>query len=332
MNRTVSVIIPCFNGEKFIDQSIESIYIQDYAPIELIVVDDESTDCSADRINAWEHLFAQKGHTLKYIWQKNLGPGGAIDTGLKHVTGQYLTLLDADDILLPGAIRKKVEFLDAHSDYAGVRNNGWRVSKDHRQLFITSKEEKNITDLFTALSERRTNNWAGTYMVRTDILFEAYPDRNINPSRLGQNFQILLPVSYGRKFGYIDEPLMEYRIQTNSHSQASDQDAQYKKGVANSLGWREIYRNITDWLIIDKTERQMYQNKYDAAFYRAAMDWAKWYGRKEHIARSYNLLKETGYMTIDDRIVYASVFYPFLVFPLRVVRKLCNVCTRRKRG
>jgi glycosyltransferase involved in cell wall biosynthesis len=52
MDRIVSIIIPCYNGEKFIDQSIESVYIQDYTPIELIVVDDESTDGSAARINA----------------------------------------------------------------------------------------------------------------------------------------------------------------------------------------------------------------------------------------------------------------------------------------
>jgi alpha-1,3-rhamnosyltransferase len=50
MDNLVSVIIPCYNGEKFINNSIESVYIQDYSPIELIVVDDESTDGSAERI------------------------------------------------------------------------------------------------------------------------------------------------------------------------------------------------------------------------------------------------------------------------------------------
>ena len=50
MDNLVSVIIPCYNGEKFINNSIESVYIQDYSPIELIVVDDESTDGSSERI------------------------------------------------------------------------------------------------------------------------------------------------------------------------------------------------------------------------------------------------------------------------------------------
>lgn len=329
MDNRVSIIIPCYNGEKFIDQSIESVYIQDYAPIELIVVDDESTDSSAQRIKAWQQCFSQKGNTLKYVYQKNRGLGGAIDTGLKHVTGAYLTLLDADDVYLPGAIRKKVEFLDKNPEYAGVRNNGWRVCGENRQLFIQSEEEKQITDLFTALSFRRTNNWAGTYMVRTSILFEAYPDRNIDPSRLGQNFQILLPVAYGRKFGYIDEPLMEYRIQSESHSQAIGADAQYEKECRNSAGWREIYSGILHWLVVNPEERQYYHRAYDSSYYRAAVTRAISHHRTADAEQNYRLLKETGYLTMEDRIEYAAAFHPLRSYLLRVVYKVTRILCGR---
>ena len=330
MDNLVSIIIPCYNGEKFIDTSIESVYIQDYCPIELIVVDDESTDGSAERIQSWQSKFAEKGHTLKYVWQKNRGLGGAIDTGLKHVTGTYLTLLDADDVYLPGAIRKKAEFLDAHPDYAGVRNNGWRVSGENRHLFITDPAEKTITDLFTALSFGKTNNWAGTYMVRTDVLFEAYPDRNIDPSRLGQNFQILLPVSYGRKFGYIDEPLMEYRIQPDSHAYASDPEIQYQKTVKNSQGWREIYRNVLAWLITDSKQREFYLNAYDSVYHRASMHRAIDAHKPEDIRRHYRLLKQTGYLTLDDQIDYCNTCSKPLALGLRMLRKLRTILRGRK--
>lgn len=330
MNEIVSVIIPCYNGEAFIDQSIESVYIQDYAPIELIVVDDESTDSSAQRIKAWQQRFSQKGNTLKYVYQKNRGLGGAIDTGLKHVTGAYLTLLDADDVYLPGAIGQKVQFLDAHPDYAGVRNNGWRVSYTDRRLFITDEGEKQITDLFTALSFGKTNNWAGTYMVRTSILFEAYPDRNIDPSRLGQNFQILLPVSYGRKFGYIDEPLMEYRIQPESHSQAVDADVQYEKERRNSAGWRDIYMHILDWLVAEPKEHQYYRSAYDSVFHRASMIRAIIHKKAADAKEEYLLLKQTGYLTMEDRIQYAAAFYPLRSYLLRAVYKVSRIlCGRR---
>ena len=329
MDKLVSVIIPCYNGERFIDQSIESVYLQDYTPIELIVVDDGSTDRSAERIQAWKERFAQKGDTLKYLYQTNQGQAAATNYGLKHVTGQYLTLLDADDVFLPGSLSKRMEFLEAHPDYVGVRSNGWRVCGKDRQLFIISDEEKQIADLFTALSFGKTNNWAGTYMVRTSTLFEAYPDRNINPSRMGQNFQILLPVAYKRKFGYIDEPLMEYRILPESHSHAQDPETQYQKSIANSTGWRDIYRSVVNRFVLDQKERQYYLNGYDSVFYRAAMSRAIAFGKKQDVRENYRMLKKTGCVTLDDRITYTRTICPPAALGLRVVRKIKSLVSKK---
>ena len=162
-------------------------------------------------------------------------------------------------------------------------------------------------------------------MVRTDVLFEAYPYRNIDPSRLGQNFQILLPVSYGRKFGYIDEPLMEYRIQPDSHAYASDPEVQYKKIVKNSQGWREIYRNVLAWLITDSKQREFYLNVYDSVYHRASMHRAIDAHKPENIRRHYRLLKQTGYLTLDDRIDYCNTCSKPLALGLRMLRKLRTI-------
>lgn len=318
----VSVIIPCYNGELFINNSIESVYIQDYQNLELIVVDDGSTDNSGAKICAWKERFAQKGAMLKYVYQDNRGPGGAIDTGLKHITGEFLSLLDADDVFLQHSIRKRVEFLERHPECVGVRTNGWYVSEERRWLFISSDEEKQISDLFTALSFGKTNNWAGTYLVRTTALFEFYQDRNIYASRFGQHFQILLPVVYKREFGYIDEPLMEYRIQSNSLSQASDPDARYQKDLLNAAGWRDIYRNVVSNVITDNREREYYLTGYDSAFYRNAMNRAIAHGCIADARQNYALLKQTGYLTLNDRINFTKLLYPPISLGLRAIRKL----------
>lgn len=330
MDKLVSIIIPCYNGEQYISNSIRSVWDQDYPCIELIVVNDGSTDYTEEKILAWAQRFTDKGWVLKYLYQNNQGPGAATNYGLKFVTGEYLTLLDADDVYLPGAIRKKAEFLDIHPDYAGVRNNGWKVSGDNRTLFIRNDEEKKTTDLFTAISFGNTNNWAGTYMVRTSILFQAYPDRNIDPSRFGQNFQILLPVAYGRKFGYIDEPLMEYRIQIESHSQAANKDAQYEKECRNRDGWRDIYMHILEWLIPTEEEQQHFRHIYDSTYHRMSMEREITYRHAEDAAKHYHCLCKTGYATMEDRILYASAYYPLWSYVLRAIYKMSRLLFKRK--
>lgn len=322
MLRTSSIIIPCYNGANVIDQSIESVCIQDYQNIELIVVDDGSTDNSREKILAWEACFAEKGFVLKYVYQQNRGLGGAIDTGLKHVTGDYLMLLDADDYYLPGSVSKKAQYLDEHPECVGVRSNGWMVRGEEKELFITTEEEKNITNMFDGLIFGRTNNWAGSYMIRTDILFECYPDRNIYPSRFGQNMQILLPVAYKRKFGYIDEPLMAYILHEDSHSQARSPEEQYRKDEANQQGYRDIYLHMIDMILKDPEEHRKYRNIFDASYYRCAMLRAVKYHKQEQLKESYRALVTTGYATLNDRICYYSAVGSPLVFALKILRRL----------
>ena len=91
MDSLASIIVPCYNGEKFVDRCFDSILKQKYAHMEVIVVNDGSTDQSEQRVLAWNDRFRNAGIQLVYVSQENKGPGGAINTGLKHVTGESVT-------------------------------------------------------------------------------------------------------------------------------------------------------------------------------------------------------------------------------------------------
>lgn len=324
----VSIIIPCYNGASVIDRSIESVYVQDYQHIELIVVDDGSTDNSKRKIREWESRFAKKGSELKYVYQRNRGLGGAVDTGLKYVTGKYVTLLDADDYYLPGSISKKVRFLGEHPECVGVRSNGWMLHGAEKELFIRTEEEKAITDLFDGLLFGKTNNWAGSYMIRTDALFAFYPDRTIYPSRFGQNMQLLLPVAYKQKFGYIDEPLMVYVLHDESLSQARSPEEQYQKDEANQQGYRDIYLHMLDMILRDPAEHQKYRNIFDASYYRCAMLRAERYHKQEQLEQSYRALAATGLATLNDKICYYSAIRSPIVYLLKTIRKVKSLANR----
>lgn len=332
MGNLVSIIVPCYNGEVFVDRCFASILRQDYSPLEVIAVNDGSTDQSEEQIHAWIEKFKNAGINLIYIFQENRGPGGAINTGLKAVSGDYLTLLDIDDELLDSAISTRVAFLKNNLDIDVVRSNGWYNRETGKSLFIYDDAEKNMEYIFAALVEGTTNNWAGSYMVRTSALFTFYPEREIYQSRYGQNLQFLMPLTYRKKCGFIDEPQMNYNIQANSLSQTSDQRACMARTLKNGEGYLDIRLHLIEQVIRDPEERQKYVQIAKAAYHRSVLNRAVSLRDKAVTREAYDNLKRDHALTISDTIEYCTLFCPCVVFPLRCIRKLTRVLKKGNAG
>lgn len=102
MNDLVSVIVPIYNAEKYLDRCVKSIINQSYQNIEVILVDDGSTDRSAAICVIWKN----RDSRVKYCYQKNTGVSGARNFGLANISGQYIIFVDADDYLDETYIQK----------------------------------------------------------------------------------------------------------------------------------------------------------------------------------------------------------------------------------
>jgi len=87
----ISVILPVYNGEKYLIEALQSVFIQGYSPLEIIAVDDGSTDRSAS-------ILAQHSHQVQYYYQENQGPAAARNLGLRKAKGDFITFIDADDL------------------------------------------------------------------------------------------------------------------------------------------------------------------------------------------------------------------------------------------
>ncbi len=101
----VSVILPCYNGEKYLRQCVDSILNQTMADLELICVDDGSTDGTLEILRGYE---AADGR-VRVLEQSNAGAGAARNNGLRQARGEYLSFLDADDFFEPEMLRKAVD-------------------------------------------------------------------------------------------------------------------------------------------------------------------------------------------------------------------------------
>ncbi len=105
----VDVIIPCYNGAEFLPNSISSVLAQTYDRVNLLVVDDGSTDHTRATVKSL-------GRRVGYFFQKNRGLPGARNAGVLNTNGDYICFLDADDIILPHMIEEQAAYLDAHPD------------------------------------------------------------------------------------------------------------------------------------------------------------------------------------------------------------------------
>jgi glycosyltransferase involved in cell wall biosynthesis len=105
----VSVIIPTYNCARYINESIKSVLDQTYKDFEIIVIDDGS----ADNTKSVLQTYVESGK-IKYIYQGNMGPGAARNRGIQMSGGDYIAFLDADDILLPDSLQKRVRLFEKY--------------------------------------------------------------------------------------------------------------------------------------------------------------------------------------------------------------------------
>lgn len=110
--KLASVIIPAYNAARYIQEALESVFAQTYSDYEVIVVNDGSPDTQE-----LESITAPYLNRVIYITQENRGLAGARNTGLRAAKGEFVALLDADDIWLPDYLSTQVRFLEDHPDF-----------------------------------------------------------------------------------------------------------------------------------------------------------------------------------------------------------------------
>lgn len=106
----VSVIIPAYNSESFVGEAIDSVLAQTYRSVECIVVDDGSSDRTAQLVQGY-------GDRVRYIRQENAERSAARNNGITHASGDFLCFLDADDFIAPEKIAEQLAFLQEHPDF-----------------------------------------------------------------------------------------------------------------------------------------------------------------------------------------------------------------------
>ena len=218
-NSLVSIITPCYNGEPYLERYFFSIINQTYPYLELIFINDGSTDRTEEIAQSYRPILEQRGIRYVYLYQENAGQAAALNRGLKLFNGEYLTWPDVDDEMALGCIETKVKYLQEHPELRMVRCDGTYYNSDTgEKRNIAQQSDKCIKDIFQELLLLKTYGCCGCYMITRDLFLECYPDRDIFESRSGQNWQLLVPAASRSLCGYIAESLYTVYEHGDSHS------------------------------------------------------------------------------------------------------------------
>jgi glycosyltransferase involved in cell wall biosynthesis len=123
----VSIIIPTYNSDKFLYETIESVLAQTYHNYEILIIDDGSTDNTKEVLKPFKDK-------IKYIYQKNSGgPAKPRNIGIKKATGKYIAIFDSDDIMMPQKLDQSVKFLENEPNVGMVFTNFMKINEKGQQ-------------------------------------------------------------------------------------------------------------------------------------------------------------------------------------------------------
>lgn len=233
MSALVSVIVPAYNHQNYVQETIQSIVDQTFQAIELIVINDGSKDNTHQKIEEIRELCEQRFVSFKYINKENEGVVKTLNMGVKLAESPYVYIIASDDLAEQDAVEILYEFLSEHSEYGLVTGGNLLIDENSKQCFwdkyrniVYEKGQAVYVSMDDFLKKSRPNldfssNGFGTYrellignhipngylMDRETILsFGGYSEKGVL-----EDLYVMLQISKLKKLKFIDKPLFHYR-------------------------------------------------------------------------------------------------------------------------
>lgn len=282
----ISVITPCYNTAHLVVRLLDSILMQDYPFVEMIVIDDGSTDNIKEITDIYKDKFLKKKYSFTFIQQENCGQSVAINNALKLCMGEFLTWPDSDDYITDShyyskMVAKLKNSLTEHITSVRclpsfVDEKTLRVT--HKQKYIDSKKS-----IFEECLWASNNFWFPPicYMVKISSIDALIAFREIYTEKnAGQNWQIMLPLFYRHECILMPEYCVNVLERGSSHSRG-----QYSTYLQQSKKYLSYQNTIRETLRKIDADMCGYIHKIDS----------KYYGLQISLALAHNEKKAARY-------------------------------------
>lgn len=258
----VSLLTPCYNGGKFIHRLLDSVLIQDYPHIEMIVVDDGSTDDTQQKVEEYIPKFTQRGYSLNYLHKENGGQASAINMGLPLLRGEFIAWPDSDDFYTyPHSVSTFVNALKEGGDKVGLARSIGKfidASSMKPSLWSSSLTYAPVEKSFIAMI--KDGNFLMVpinYMAKATAIDASIPERQIYQGRHPQNIQMFDPLTYCFKVVDTEPGLTTIVVRDNSHSHSP---RTFEQLLDDFDGFMDIHEHTFDNMpYLSTHEREKYK-------------------------------------------------------------------------
>lgn len=234
-NPLVSIVIPVFNHEKYVSETLHSVMNQDYDVLELVLLNDGSRDGSHEEIIRLDNTLRRRFKNYIYINKENEGTAKTLNRGIRLAKGEYIFLLASDDIVFPNTIKRLVEvaehqdnmpglvcgdaeYIDKNSEKVWVDENrniarcieGEKRYETFLQYYLDRREDLDLKKEFGSYKSFLRGNYipVGFLVNRQAMLKVGLYDEN----NTTDDYDMWLKLSKQYKFIWIDEVLAQYRL------------------------------------------------------------------------------------------------------------------------
>ena len=266
----VSVVMPVYNGGKYLGEAIESILAQSFTDFELIVVDDGSTDDSA----AIARDFANRDERIRFLKHDcNQGSASARNTGIAASNGDFIAAMDCDDVSIPKRLQKQVGFLQTHPDIGVVGGFLQTASADLTRRQNHEYPQQHADIVLQWILGGRTTFAGALSMTRRDIMKSV---GGYEKSRkVSDDMELFSRLYFKTRFANLPETLHVYRQHEEQMSATRHREQQIEK---NAIRLRLLKRIGVDAsaATLDRFERLHWSKKFG---------WLEWWLLRRDVKR-----------------------------------------------
>lgn len=245
MNELITVVLPVYNGEKYLNDAIESILNQTYRNFEFIIINDGSKDNSLEKIKYYEKL----DNRIISITRENKGLIATLNEGINKAKGKYIARMDQDDVSFPERFKNQIELMKREN--LDICGGNYIIINENNEIISHCNVPQNYNEILLTLASNVPFAHPSV-LIKKDFLIKNNLKYGLDGYKNAEDLDLWNNMHFkGAKFGNTNKEIIKYRILSESMSRVNHKKIKIESNsvfdnflIKNKDEFEEVFKNI----------------------------------------------------------------------------------------